>query len=56
MGMGEKEFKELKKALLKQKKAVEKSPKAARKMLEDIGVIDADGNYKKPYESLVHFF
>ena len=54
--MGEKEFKAFEKALQKQKREVSHSKKAARKMLENIGIIDAKGNYQKPYESLVHFF
>ena len=53
--MGEKEFKAFEKALDKQRRDVSRSKKAARKMLENIGIIDKNGNYKKPYESLIHF-
>jgi hypothetical protein len=50
--MTDKEIKEVRKALRKQKLQIRNSKEAALKMLQDIGVLNSKGDYTRPYKAL----
>jgi hypothetical protein len=52
--ISEKHYKAIEKALLKQQKEIKRSKESAIKALIGSGIIDAAGNFKKPYESLAY--
>jgi hypothetical protein len=49
--MADKELKEFKEILVKQRKEVTTSKAAARKLLTDLGFLTAKGNLKRKYTS-----
>lgn len=54
--MTQEQIRRLRTAIRERTRRVEKNPEEARKVLQDIGILDADGHVESRYSGVVHLF